>query len=172
MLKQLNNYTENDNTENENLPDCKYRDTDYFSNLEEKLKSKSLSMLHLNISSLPKHFNDLENLISNLKLDLDIIGITESRLIKSHLSPTNIILDNYIIEHAPTESSAGGALIYINKKHSYKPRSDLNIYKAKKLESIFVELVIPNNLILLWVVYIVTPVWICVLSMTSILIHS
>ena len=46
-------------------------------------------------------------------------------------TPTvNINLNNYVIEHTPTESSVGGALLYINKKYLYQPRNDLNIYKS------------------------------------------
>ena len=48
---------------------------------------------------------------------------------------------NDVIEHTPTESSAGSALLlYIDKKYSYQPRNDLNIYKSSHLESIFVEI--------------------------------
>ena len=41
--------------------------------------------------------------------------------------------------------NVGGALLYINKRHSYKTRPDLAIYKPKKLESIFVEVVLPKK---------------------------
>ena len=49
------------------------------------------------------------------------------------------------IEHTLTESSAGGALLSINKKYSYQPRNDLNIYKSDHLESIFVETILPKR---------------------------
>ena len=41
--------------------------------------------------------------------------------------------------------NVGGALPYINKRHSYKTRPDLAIYKPKKLESIFVEVILPKK---------------------------
>ena len=41
--------------------------------------------------------------------------------------------------------NVGGALPYINKRHSYKTRPDLAIYKSKTLESIFVEVVLPKK---------------------------
>ena len=59
---------------------------------------------------------------------------------------TNTKLKDFVIEHIPTEPSAGGALLYINKKYSYQPRNDLNIYKSGHLESIFVEIILPKNL--------------------------
>ena len=40
------------------------------------------------------------------------------------------------IEHAPTESSNGGTLLYIKQGINYKLRKDLQIYKSKELESL------------------------------------
>ena len=60
----------------------------------------------------------------------------------------NIELSNYSFEHTPTESSAGGTLLYIANHLSYKTCSDLNIYKKIELVSTFVE-IIPKNQILL-----------------------
>ena len=57
----------------------------------------------------------------------------------------NIELSNYSFEHTPTESSAGGTLLYIANHLSYKTRSDLNIYKKFDLESTFVETVNPKK---------------------------
>ena len=68
-------------------------------------------MLHLNVSSLQRHFNNFECFLDEMKLDFDFIGITESLISKSQL-PSNIInLPNYSIEHTPTEATAGGALL-------------------------------------------------------------
>ena len=71
--------------------------------------------------------------------------ITESRISKTNFSPTNIALANYVIEQTPTESNAGGALLYTNRKHSYKIRKDLKLYKPYKIESVFVEVIMPKK---------------------------
>ena len=141
----MNNLSEKENIDNENLPNCKYRDISYFSNLDVELKSKCLSFFHLNINSLSKNFDNFNHLINELKLEFDILGISESRILKSQSLNTNVSLQNYVIEQTPTESTAGGALLYINKRHSYKTHPDLAIYKPKKLESIFVEVVLPKK---------------------------
>ena len=52
---------------------------------------------------------------------------------------TNINLPNYSIEYKPTESHAGGTLLYVSNNIAYKPRKDLNIYKMHQLESTFIE---------------------------------
>ena len=54
-------------------------------------------------------------------------------------------MQNYVIAQTSTESTVGGALLYINKRHSDKTRSDLAIYKPKKLESVYVEVVLPKK---------------------------
>ena len=43
---------------------------------------------------------------------------------------------DHVIEHAPTESPAGGTLLYIDKKYLYQLTNDLNIYKSRHLESL------------------------------------
>ena len=39
--------------------------------------------LHLNISSLQKHFDNFECFLDEMKLEFDFIGITESRILKT-----------------------------------------------------------------------------------------
>ena len=45
----------------------------------------------------------------------------------------------------PTESSAGGTLLYIANYLSYESRQDLNIYKKNELESTFLEITNPKK---------------------------
>ena len=73
------------------------------------------------------------------------IALTESRIKKNSVSLINIALENYSIEHTPTEIAAEGALLYINKRLSYHPRNDLNIYMPGKWESKFTEIVCPKS---------------------------
>ena len=49
------------------------------------------------------------------------------------------------MEFTPTESSAGGNVLYIANHLSYKPCQDLNIYEKNELESTFIEIVYPQN---------------------------
>ena len=123
----------------------KYRDPEYFCNLQSIFKSKGLSIFYLNICSLIKHFDQLHALLTELDIDIDFIGITESRISKNNFSPTNIALANYAITLAPTKFNAGGALLYIHIKHSYKIRKDLQLYNPRILESVFVELIMTKR---------------------------
>ena len=70
-------------------------------------------MLHLNISSFPKHFDNFEYFLDEMKLEFDFIGITEWRIEKTWSPSNNINLPNYSMEHTPTEITADGSLLYI-----------------------------------------------------------
>ena len=65
---------------------------------------------------------------------------------KKDKSPINSInLKGYSHESCPTESAAGGTLLYISNNLSYKPRNDLCIYKSTELESTFIEILSPKK---------------------------
>ena len=56
-----------------------------------KLNNKSsLSLFHLHACSCSKNFEDLENLLDSINFNLDVIAISETRIMKSkapnHLS--------------------------------------------------------------------------------------
>ena len=53
--------------------------------------------------------------------------------------------NNHSFEFTPTETFAGGNLLYITNHLSYKCRNDLNIYKKNELESTFIEIVNPKK---------------------------
>ena len=66
--------------------------------------------------------------------------------LKKDKSPINSInLKGYSHESCPTESAAGGTLLYISNNLSYKPRNNLCIYKSTELESTFIEILSPKK---------------------------
>ena len=116
----------------------KYRDPKYFCDFPGNTKLKNLSIFHHNVCSYSKNFDQLRALLAELDIDFDFIGVTESSISKTNFSSTNIALANYTIEQTPAESNAEGALFYISRKHSYKIRKDLKLYKPHKIKSVFV----------------------------------
>ena len=101
----------------------KYYTLTEFNNALNELSIKKQNLyMHLNISSLSYHHLELYNLISDMKIKMKIIEISESRLQKSKQHITNISLPNYVHEHTPTESSKGGTLLYLDKSLKYKLR--------------------------------------------------
>ena len=77
---------------------------------------------------------------NNSNSNFQITKITETRLTTKKDPVNSIEIPNYNIEQTPTESDKGGALLYISKEINYKTRNDLNIYKEKLLESIFIDI--------------------------------
>ena len=79
-------------------------------------------------------------MINELELECDFLGISESRILKSQSLNTNVSLRNYVIEQTSAESTAGGALLYINKRYYYL---DVAIYLDLVLALPFIS---ENNL--------------------------
>ena len=88
--------------------------------------------LHMNISSLPYHFDDLKYLLENSQSKPKVIGISECRLRTNRTVLSNIDLKDYTYEWTHTEGSKGGTLIYIDNKLKYKIRNDLKCTKKSK----------------------------------------
>ena len=138
LFNQSNNTTENHtNKDPDNAVKCRSYDIEEIQTLKIPNKSKSLSMFHINTCSLSKNFDDLEYLLKTTNINFDVIAIFETRITKTINKLSSINLNNHAFEFTPTESSAGGTLIYVANHLAYKPRTDLLIYKKRDLESTF-----------------------------------
>ena len=73
--------------------------------------------------------------------NFDIAAVSETRISKKTSLTSSINLNNYSLETTLTESTAGGTMLYISDRLSYKPRIDLNMYKKNQLGSTFVEII-------------------------------
>ena len=154
MVNQFNNATPENGNDPEKITSSKYYDIDEMHNIEIPHKNKSLSLFHINACSLNKNFDDLQHLLSCTKRNFDIIAISEKRITKQVSLLNNLNLNNYSFEFTPTETSAGGTLLYVANHLSYKCRNGLNIYKKNELESTFIEIVNPKKSnILVGVIY-------------------
>ena len=76
---ELNSINESNENGAENVAgiNCKYYDSEEF--IENISNSKCFSAFHLNISSLTKHFDELQTLLSLLDVNFSVIGITETK---------------------------------------------------------------------------------------------
>ena len=116
----------------------------------ERLKNDPLAWYcadcTVNICSIAPHIEKLKLFVSLIKTKFDIICISESRITKNNSLTTNVNIPGYNFEHTLTKSKAGGSLIYISDKISYKLHNDLNNYCSKQLESVFShQILIPNK---------------------------
>ena len=104
---------------------CKYYECHDFNNTMSQYNRKT-SALHLNISSLAKHFDELNTLLSLLQHNFSFIGISETRFLKGREPVLNFSIPGYSHVSTPTESSAGGVILYISNTHAFKPCPDLS----------------------------------------------
>ena len=108
LLDQINLITR---YEDNNI--TKYFQSDELRNLLQPpcIEKEYLKAFHLKISSLTYHCSELHSLLSNCRINFDIIGITKSIVKRNQKALHNIDIPNYNIEHCPAQGPNGGALI-------------------------------------------------------------
>jgi hypothetical protein len=99
------------------------------------INSTDLSLLHLNIHSLPAHTDELKNLLASIDCKFSVIGILETWLSDSY---TNVDLDGYnFIQNC----RAGGRVgLYLDNAMVFKMRDDPSLDGLEHMESLFVEI--------------------------------
>ena len=145
FFKGINDLEIEQNDSDDEPPlNCKYYDLDTFKFNNNK---KMMSFFHINIASLAKHKVELETLLSLLNFKFDLIGITETKILKDIAPIYDDSLEGFKHYFTPTESEKGGSSLYIAKHHNCKPRKDLDslMYKSCELESTFAEIIIPKK---------------------------
>ena len=113
LFKQFNNFSPEQKNESENVVNSNYYDIDHFQTLKFPEKNKSLSLFHINACSSSKNFDDLEHLLKCTNKVFDIVAVSETKIAKNISLTSNLNLQNYSFKFTPTESSAGGTLLYI-----------------------------------------------------------
>ncbi len=131
---------------------------------------KNKALFHMNIASLNLHKDEMETALSLLDFQFDVIGITETKFQKGIAPIKDPSLTGYKHYHTPTESSKGGALLYVKDSLVFDRRDDLEnlMYKSKELESVFIEVEVTGKKNKFMVVSTDTPVWILMFSMRNI----
>jgi len=104
----------------------------------------TLSLFHLNVRSLPCHFDELNEYISSLHQHFTVIALTETWL-------TENIAENYSIpgynsiHHCRKNRSGGGVSLYIRNDMYHQERGDLEfVIDDTGTKSISIE-IIPSN---------------------------
>ena len=83
--------------QSENPLSCDYYDISDFKKLKIN-KQQDLSILHLNISSISAHIDDLRTFLNLSHHKFDIISVSESRICVKHPQTTNIDLPGLNME--------------------------------------------------------------------------
>ena len=119
---------------------CNYIDIEEICNIQ----TDKISVLSLNIQSLPAKFAEFSELVSEFTSCPDVICLQETwKVIDNSMFPLN----NYHILETNTRSVArgGGVGIYIKQNLSYKILKQYSVFSERIFESLFIELSLANN---------------------------
>ena len=129
----------------------KYYDIHQFHKMKLNDNDNKFSIIHTNIDGIDNNIGDLENLLTDLNHDFDIISLTETHNPenKKHLF-TAPILDGYekFIDTTGTTSKSG-ARLYVHEHLKPIPRPDLNFkhfeQDKEEFETLWIEVTSENN---------------------------
>ena len=97
---------------------------DYFHN------NKGFSILHLNIRSLQKHFDNFNSFLSHLNFTFKVICLSETWFHDAkHAASLNLSNYQMINLHRQNGQAGGGACIFIQESIDFKERKDVSISK-------------------------------------------
>ena len=136
-----------DNEEGLSIPiNSAYYDIHKFNQIKTD-HSSSLGIIHTNLASINKNIDDLSIVLSLLKFDFHVVGISEHKIHKNHINAiSNISLEGYYpFQFDPTETSHGGTGFFINKSLDFILRDDLKFNAPGDFESTFIELIFPQK---------------------------
>ena len=81
-------------------------------------------LLHLNVRSLGKNIDILEELVVSMQITPDIIAVSETKL-NDRNNLVQIQLPGYNFSHTDFLTRAGGVGIYVNSKIRYRVKAKL-----------------------------------------------
>ena len=103
--------------------------------------------MHTNLASIDKYHDDLSTVLSLLKPEIHVIGISEHKIHSNDTNNTrNINLEGYHpFVFDPTETTHGGTGFYIKDSLVFKKRDDLKFNSSCSHKSTFIEIILPNK---------------------------
>ena len=124
----------------EELEETKYYSHDEFKNILRQNKEGDITAMHFNISSLPKNFNEFHTTLALLKLEPDIIGLTETKIttkVNSYYKPH---LTNYEFYQSKSSTNSGSAGVFIKNTLEVEIRNDLDISIPGIFETVWFDI--------------------------------
>ena len=92
----------------------------------------SLTIYHFNILLLHANFDKLENFLTSISLQPDIIGLSETRIKDEPL--INICIPGYRCVHVDSLSNAGGVAAYVSNKLKFETcKPQYQLFKSETL---------------------------------------
>ena len=135
--------------------DCTYIDPDSIDLQRQNDGNNCLTVLHINIHSIPSKLDELKELLSKLKqknVTVDVILLCETFITDSNKDSCEI--EGYkLFEEHRKNMTRGGVAIYVSKNLNFKDRSDLNVFQEGIFESCFVEITMKGKNVIIGEIY-------------------
>lgn len=130
----INYYSDDGQSDRE----CVYMQEDSFIAKYGQGYSDYLSLLHFNIRSVAKHFEEMRLYLHTLKHHFSVLGLSETWVKDSSCDLFD--LDSYnLYQNTRSEKRCGGVSIYIDSQYISKERVDL-AYMEGYIETVFAEI--------------------------------
>ena len=106
----------------------------------------NFSILHCNIRSITNKHDDFVGYLDSLDHKFSVIGLTETWLNSNNVN--DFPLNQYsFVGRVRNHKIGGGVGLYVNQSYQYRERHDLSINVDDVIESQFIELTTPDNII-------------------------
>eukprot|EP00794_Sanderia_malayensis_P013289 gene13290-14664_t len=102
------------------------------------------ALFHMNIRSLSLHYEELHALLSGLKIEFQVICLSEIKVSTNAPLKSNVDLPGYKFYHTPSHSAAGGVGIYVKQNLTANKRDDLSTCNVD-FETIWIEIDNPRS---------------------------
>ena len=112
------------------------------SELPDRVSDSSFSLLHNNIRSLKRNFENFQvHLLDELNFEFSIIGVSETKIISGKEMEFNPSIPGYAFEYVPTLAS-GGVDLYINDSLKY---TVIEKVSDEAFQSLWIEIKLPQK---------------------------
>ena len=129
-----------------NINNCDYYDEQKFKNLLQTTDETNFSILHCNIRSITNKHDDFVGYLDSLDHKFSVIGLTETWLNSNNVN--DFPLNQYsFVGRVRNHKIGGGVGLHVNQSYQYRERHDLSINVDDVIESQFIELITPDNII-------------------------
>ena len=102
-------------------------------------QTTDLSIIHVNICSLPGNIDKLINLIAELDIKPDIIAISETKITISTNQDFKPNIENYSFFNIPSLTSAGGVGIFLLNTLKFSIRNELCSSEKGQYETLWFD---------------------------------
>lgn len=131
---------------NLSLPICRYSTADELSADQPNSENFEMSLLHVNCRSLVAHFQSFLTLINSFNFKIPVIAVCETWTTVANENDFSIPGYNFIVK-SRQDKKGGGVGIYVLNGLEYTVRHDLDFNVEQTLETLIIELVRYNTLI-------------------------